>query len=128
MPFFFNSSTADLPAVNTYSSTRARIGQNLTHFPHFMHLSMSTVGAALSFWESAPTGHTLTDGQAWFCGHLLFLTDSAMFPLSFFSVSLLSSLNRLKKPMIIIPLSINREISPAYHILFYYKECSLSFP
>ena len=29
-----------------YSSTKARIGQNLTHFPHLMHLSISTTGAA----------------------------------------------------------------------------------
>lgn len=40
------------------------------HAPQSVHFSASTVGALLPSCESAPVGHTFTDGQGWFCGHL----------------------------------------------------------
>lgn len=61
-----------------YERESASMGQNLTHFPHWMHLSISTVGALKPSCDSAPTGQTLIDGQAWFWGHLCLSTNISL--------------------------------------------------
>jgi hypothetical protein len=44
-----------------------------------MHLLSSTSGASNPCCIKAFTGHTLTDGQEWFCGHLFLSTTIAIY-------------------------------------------------
>ena len=47
-----------------YASMRnAPVGQYLTHFPQFVHLSLSTMGALAPICVMAFTGHTITAGH-----------------------------------------------------------------
>lgn len=75
------------PMYFVYSSVSALMGQNFTHFPQRVHFSRSTVGASKCTCDRAPTGQTLTEGQEWFCGHLLLFTIKA-FPALLSAVAL----------------------------------------
>jgi hypothetical protein len=77
---FFSNGRIFFCFVESYCSDSARIGQKLTHLPHRMHFVMSTLGAALPLWLSAPTGQTRIDGQAWFWGQRIVLTDRFFSP------------------------------------------------
>lgn len=66
--------------------TKAFLGQKSEHFPHLTHLPWSIVGASKPDCDSAPTGHTFTAGHLWFCGQFSF------FKVSFFSITLFSSI------------------------------------
>lgn len=71
------------PAYNSDLSTNAFLGQKFEHLPHLIHLSWFITGAPKPVCESAPTGHTLTAGQGWFCGQL------SLISISFFDIVLL---------------------------------------